>query len=419
MSKLLLAVLLPIAALATPVARAAIPGPAPRLTGAPAPADDDVLPEVAPESVGMSRARLAAIDRVMARALAARGFPGAAVVVGRGGGIVWSRGYGRLDWSAGSAAVDPGRTMYDIASLTKVVATTAAAMALYDDGRLKLDAPVSRYLASFRGAERERVTVRQLLTHRAGLPAGIDLPTSPAAARRAVLDAPLERAPGSRTLYSDLGPDVLGFVVEVITGEPLDRFVRRRVYMPLGMRSTTFRPDARDLGRIAPTGAPPGIVHDPAARAMGGVAGHAGLFATATDLARFAQAMLAGGTLGGRRFATDSTVATFTRRSAGWRALGWDTCAGGGSCGQQLGEHAYGHTGFTGTSIWVDPDRELFVIVLTNHVLSPRAGDPTAILHDVRADIADIAALAVDGGVAADSLPRLRAERAIGWNGMP
>jgi CubicO group peptidase (beta-lactamase class C family) len=147
---------------------------------------------------------------------------------------------------------------------------------------------------------------------------------------------------------------------------------------------------------------------------MGGVAGHAGLFTTADDLARLALALLNGGELAGVRIASDSAVDVFTRRHAGWRALGWDTCAGGASCGQRLGERAFGHTGFTGTSMWIDPERELFVIVLTNHVLPRHPPAPMAILADVRADVADIAALAID--VPGDTTFVLRSERRIGWS---
>jgi CubicO group peptidase (beta-lactamase class C family) len=315
--------------------------------------------------------------------------------------------------------VDPDRTVYDLASVTKVVATTTAIMILHDERKLSLDDRVARYLSRFRGHGRGAVTIRQLLAHTSGLPAGRDLPRSPGAARRAVLATPLEDTPGAHTLYSDLGPDLLGFIVERVTGEPLDRFLARRVFARLGMHSTGFRPRARDYARLAPTGVYPsrGVVHDPNARALGGVAGHAGLFATASDLAVFAQMMLNGGTYAGRRIVRDSTVALFTRRAAGWRALGWDTCAGGGSCGQYMSERAFGHTGFTGTSLWVDPDRDMFVIVLTNEVHEPRAPDPVAIVHDVRADVADIAARAVDDFGTADvsALPQLRAERAIGW----
>ncbi|MDQ3697823.1 MAG: serine hydrolase [Gemmatimonadota bacterium] len=378
----------------------------------------DGVPIVRPESVGMSSERLAAIDRVLERALDAQGFPGAAVVVGRRGGVVWSRGYGRLDWNPASPAVSAGMTMYDLASLTKVVATTAAIMVLYDEGKLRLEDRVSRYLPEFSGGGRDAVTIAHLLTHRSGLPSGRALGSAPRGARHAVLSASLAGTPGVRTTYSDLGPDLLAFTVERVAGEPLDRFLDRRVYGPLGMQYTRFTPPARWHERLAPTGAYPsgGIVHDGNARALGGVAGHAGLFAPAGDIAIFAQMMLNGGEFGGVRIVSDSTVRLFTRRAAGWRALGWDTCAGGGSCGHLMSERAYGHTGFTGTSLWIDPDREMFVIVLTNEVHAPRATDPTAILHDVRADIADIAALAAtDGAYDPPEMPRLRADRAIGW----
>jgi CubicO group peptidase (beta-lactamase class C family) len=399
---------------------------APRTPAAPArPSDERVgpghagMPHVAPGDVGMSAERLAVIDRVVANAIAAGGFPGAAVIVGRRGAIVWERGYGVLGGGSG-AAVDPERTLYDLASLTKVVATSAAAMVLVDQGRLRLDDPVARYLPEFAGGPKSRVTVRHLLTHRSGLPAGRALPRAePAEARRRVLGTPLEAAPGARVEYSDLGPVVLGLVVERVTGEPLDRFVRRAVHAPLGMRSTTFRPSPTLAARAAVTGArvPRGEVHDRTAHALGGVAGHAGLFATAGDLAVFAQFMLDRGGRDGVRLVHDTTVALFTRPEANsWRALGWQTCPGGGSCGRVLGPTAFGHTGFTGTSLWVDPERELFVIVLTNWVAG-RAGGvaPVAVLHDVRSDVADLAALAVVDGPPTAMPDRMRSDVRNGW----
>jgi CubicO group peptidase (beta-lactamase class C family) len=381
------------------------------------PAELRVVPAA---EAGMSPERVALIDRVMTHAIGAGGFPGAAVVVGRRDAIVWMRGYGTLDWSS-TEVVDPRRTLFDLASLTKVVATATAAMVLVDRGRLRLDDAVGRYLPEFSRGDRSLITVRDLLTHRSGLPAGwpIAAGASPAEARRAVLGAPLVSAPAEHARYSDVGPDVLAFVIERMTGEPLDRFVRRTVYAPLGMRQTMFRPPPVQQAQAAATGAPArGRVHDPAARALGGVAGHAGLFATAADLARFAQMMLGGGALGSARIAGDSVVELFTRRTAGWRALGWDTCAGGGSCGHQLGPRAFGHTGFTGTSLWIDPERDLFVIVLTNWVRGRPGGGatPVAVLSDVRGDVADLAALAVtdDGGWR--PLPsRLRSDLQIGW----
>lgn len=375
---------------------------------------DHRLPIIAPESVGMRTEQLRAIDRAVLAGLEAGGYPGAVVIVGRREGIVWRRGFGRTSWSMLSTPVTPHETIYDVASLTKVAATAMAAMVLWDDGRLRLDAPVSRYLPSFAGGGRDAILVEHLLTHRSGLPAAPSLgrARSPAEARRAVLETPPAREAGTRGTYSDAGPIILALVVEAIAGEPLDRFLARRVYAPLGMRRTAFRPARAAM--VAPTSAtnPAGIVHDRNARRLGGVAGHAGLFTTADDLARLALTLLHGGVFNGRRIVSDSAVAHFTRRHAGWRALGWDTCAGGASCGQLLGERAFGHTGFTGTSMWIDPEREMFVIVLTNQVLPRTPPVPVAILADVRADVADIAAREVDGSRVGAVL---RSERQIGW----
>ena len=380
------------------------------------------IPHVAPESVGMSAPVLARIDEVMRRGISAGGFPGGAVIVGRRGAIAWERGYGTLDWTS-HTPVDAERTIYDLASLTKVVATTAAAMVLADRGKLHLDEPVVRYLPAFSGGSKGAVTVRDLLTHRSGLPAGRNLwrgGAGSASARKNVLATPLARPPGSRAEYSDLGPDVLGFVIEDITRTPLDQFVRRVLYGPLAMTSTMFRPPPALSARIAPTtgSAVSGEVHDRNARALGGVAGHAGLFATAGDLAVFAQLMLDGGIVGGTRFFADSTVRVFTEPGPGWRGLGWETCSGGGSCGRYLSPRAFGHTGFTGTSMWIDPERDLFVIVLTNWIHGRATGGvaPAGVLQDVRADIADLAALAIGDGGEEQGTPRpLRSDLRIGW----
>lgn len=378
------------------------------------------LRRAAAAEVGMSADRLAVIDRVMAQAIGAGGFPGGAVVVGRRGSVVFTRGYGTLDWDS-DTPVDVATTLFDLASLTKVVATATAAMILVDRGRLRLDDRVGRYLPEFARGDKARVTIRDLLTHRSGLPAGRALAGagSPAAARRVLLGTPLQSAPASESRYSDVGPDVLGFVIERVTREPLDRFVRRTVYAPLGMHATMFRPPPRLRTRAAATrGVERGVVHDPGARALGGISGHAGLFSTAADLAVFARMMLGGGAFGSVRVASDTAVALFTRRTAGWRALGWDTCAGGGSCGHRLGPTAFGHTGFTGTSLWIDPDREIFVIVLTNWVRGRPGGgaSPVAVLSDVRGDVADLAALAVmDHGDWRPLPDRLRSDLRIGW----
>ena len=380
------------------------------------------LPRVAPESAGMSASRLNMIDDVVGAGIRAGGFPGAAVIVARRGSIVWERGYGTLDWQS-AIAVDADRTMYDLASLTKVVATTTAAMVLVDRRVLHLDERVTHYLPEFRGGAKDHVTIRDLLTHRSGLPAGRDMPKRGGAesARRAVLGTSLIRAPGSDYEYSDLGLDVMGFVIERITHQPLDQFVQRSVFTPIGMRSTMFRPAQSLRARIAPTenGIPRGEVHDGTARALGGVAGHAGLFSTAGDLAVFAQLMLDGGVAGSTRLFADSIVRAFTKPGPQWRGLGWQTCPGDGSCGQYLSTRAFGHTGFTGTSMWIDPERDLVVIVLTNWIHGRPSGGvaPAAIVQHVRSDIVDLAALAIIDGGPERPLPwRLRTQLQIGWN---
>lgn len=387
----------------------------------------DGLPARSPADVGMSASRLEAIDRVVLRGIRDGGYPGAAVVVGRKGAAVLEKGYGTLDWS-GKSPVLPASTLYDLASLTKVVGTTAAAMVLYDDGKLDLDAPVSRYVPGFSGGLKDQVTVRQLLTHRSGLPAGRDLwriASTPAQARQAVIDSRLSYKPGTHYEYSDLGADMLGFVVEAASGKRLDSFLQERVFGPLGMHDTEFRPADSLRYRSAPTEvAPPrgyplrGEVHDENAYALGGVAGHAGLFSTAADLSVFAQMMLNGGIYNGVRVVKEETVRLFSTRAAGTRALGWDTAEGGAGAGRYLSNHAFGHTGYTGTSMWIDPDREMFVILLTNRVHAARAKRPARVISDVRADLADAAAFAVV------DLPNYymatavsyRADRAVGWN---
>jgi serine-type D-Ala-D-Ala carboxypeptidase len=386
------------------------------------------LPSKEPAEVGMSATRLQRIDRVLARAIKAGGFPGGSVVIGRSGVTVLEKGFGNLTWSA-KDPVAADRTIYDLASLTKVVATTTGIMVLFDEGRVALDDPVSKFVPEFAGGAKDDITVRHLLEHRSGLPAGRELwriAMSPDEGRRAVIDTPLECNPGECLIYSDIGADILGFIIEKASGQRLDEFLDKRVFGPLGMRETTFRPHWTLRARIAPTELTPprgyplrGEVHDENAFVLGGVAGHAGLFSTATDLAIFAQMMLNGGELNGARIVADSTVALFTARtpSRGTRALGWDTCGSENSCGKYMSAKAYGHTGFTGTSLWIDPQRDLFVIVLTNRVHAARARRPSKVIADIREDIADVAASAIkdaDGNLR--SMPTLRADRALGWN---
>ena len=292
----------------------------------------DGLPTKLPSAVGMSSARLRAIDRVIGRGIEAGGFPGAAVVVGRKGAAVWQKGFGRLGWQPNGRRVSATQSIYDLASLTKVVGTTTAIMVLYDEGRIALDAPVSTYLPAFRGGWKDSITIHDLLVHRGGLPASRDLwrlARTPEEARQLVIDSPLICRPGTCFVYSDLGAALLGMVVESVSGVGLDVFLQDRVFAPLGMTNTFFRPAASLRDQIAPTEVTPprgyplqGEVHDENAYALGGVSGHAGLFSTAADLSVFAQMMLNGGEYNGVRILSDSAVALLTHRAAGTRVLG-------------------------------------------------------------------------------------------------
>ena len=325
-----------------------------------------------------------AVDALVAGGVERELFPGATYAVGRGARIERVAGVGRTAWRDEEAApVAPAETRYDLASLTMVVATTAAVMALVEDGRMELDAPVSRYLPQFTGEGKERVTVRMLLTHTSGVRAGAALEGETAAAvRRWLIGRPLTLKPGEEVLYSDVGFVVLYAAAERAAGQPLPRYLRRRVWAPLGMRSTELGVE-RGCGDCAPTlrledGEPyAGGSYDETARRMDGVAGNAGLFSTAADLARFAAMIAAGGTLDGVRVFRPETVRLFTRPQpgAGTRALGWEVyCREGKVKDYETCEdpYAFGHTGVTGTSLWIDPQGGAWVVLLTNRVFEPK-----------------------------------------------
>ena len=305
------------------------------------------------------------LDAIMAAAIADRATPGGAIAVGRNGRVAVSRGYGRTDWAAGAAAVTDS-TLYDLASLTKVVATTTAAMMLVERGQLDLDRPVARYLPGFHA----RITPRMLLTHTSGIRSNHHLYRETKGREEYlehIIAKPLARAPGTRSVYDDWNMVALQLVIERITGQPLDRWVGEHVFAPLGMRDTRYNPAASLRPRIAATeiqqfrgGKLWGEVHDENAWALGGVAGHAGLFSSARDLAVFATMMLNGGEHGGVRLLRPETIARWTlpQTGASTRALGWDT----------LPRKVFGHMGYTGTSIWMYPEDGLFIILLTNRV---------------------------------------------------
>lgn len=331
-------------------------------------------------------------------------FPGAIAVVGNRAGILAQVSAGHIDWAADAPGPDL-HTVWDLASLTKVVGMTTAMMQLVERGRVSLDAPVQRYLPEWRGPGKERVTVRHLLTHSSGLPAWRELwkeTDSPAAARQLVLDTPLDTVPGVRMVYSDLGAILAGLIIERVSGESLDAYLARHVFGPLGMRETRYRPPADWSPRTAPTEVDPwrgrhlrGEVHDENASRLGGVSAHAGLFSTAADLSRFARALLAGGALDGTRIVQAATLRDFTRVQnllLSHRALGWETPNGTNSAGREMRRPAYGHTGFTGTSIWIDPANDRFVILLTNRVNPSRANSRIGPVRTAVADLVSSAA---------------------------
>lgn len=356
--------------------------------------------EVDPARVGMSADSLAALDDFILAALADSAAPGAALAVVRRGQLVRLRGYGRLDWDAAAPPVTPA-SIFDLASLTKVVGTTTAVMILAQRGAIALDDLVVDHLPWWDEGDpaKSRVTIRDLLLHRAGLPPFrrffLEM-DGREAYENAIGSLPLDHPPGDTTVYSDIGLMTASFIVEAVGGLPLDVFLQDEVWSPLGMADTGFTPAPSLWDRVATTefdGAyrgfhVHGVVHDENAYAIGGVAGHAGLFSSARDLAVFAQLMLDRGVAGPctadatsglpcnrPRFDAvpifaQGSVDRFTRRQsdASTRALGWDTPSRRSSAGDHFSARSFGHTGYTGTSLWIDPTQELAVVLLTNRV---------------------------------------------------
>jgi uncharacterized protein YbbC (DUF1343 family)/CubicO group peptidase (beta-lactamase class C family) len=348
---------------------------------------------------------LAGIDAVVGEEIAAGRIPGAVVLVGHEGRTVYARAFG-------DRSVTPRRqpmtedTVFDLASLTKVVATATAVMQLVEAGTLDLDAPAARYWPAFADHGKERITIRELLTHRSGLRP--DLETRGhwsgygAALARLAAERPVA-APGTRFIYSDVNFAVLGELVHRASGSPLDAYCAAHVFAPLKMRATAFRPPRAWQERIAPTTYVEGrllqgLVHDPTARRMGGIAGHAGLFSSARDLATFAQMMLDGGRAGDARILAPSTVVAMTTpqdpaEPEQRRGLGWDLASPGDpEWRAHFSARAYGHTGYTGTSLWIDPATRTYVIVLTNRVHPDGTGDVRAL----RARLAALVARALE-----------------------
>ncbi len=357
---------------------------------------DSLVTGASPSAVGFSASLNREIDSIVANGIREGAAPGATVAVGRHGRLVHLAAYGvmaRTDSSPVSV-----NTIYDMASLTKVVATSTAAMILEEEGKLDLNRTVASYIPEFNAPDKSGITVRMLLTHRGGLEAFAPLYRTFRGREQYLQQInarPLKYAPGTQAIYSDWEMMLMQFVIERVTGMTLDRFVAERVFGPLGMTGTMFNPDSTITSRVAPTefdstrgGVVRGFVHDENAWALGGVSGHAGLFSTAPDLAVFAQMLLNGGTYKGVRILKPSTIARWTARQdpGSSRAYGWDTPSGQSSAGHYFAARSFGHTGFTGTSLWIDPERNLFVILLTNRVNETRQNSRHVPL---RRDLAD------------------------------
>ncbi len=352
-----------------------------------------------PEEAGLSSARLDSVRVLMQRAVQDSVFPGAVLLVARNGLIVMDEAFGKMGYNQFTRAM-PLDAIFDMASVTKCVATTTACMLLYERGLLDLDAPVQNYLPEFAGAGKENVTIRHLLTHSSGLMAyrRYFLESKiPGEIIKTILNEPLENPPGAKTVYSDLGIILMGKIIEKLSGQPLDVFSREQIFEPLKMKVTGYNPPRQFLSRIPPTEFDSwrgrmvhGQVHDENAFALGGVSGHAGLFSTARDLATFLYMLLNGGAYEGGRLLKPETIALFTSPqnvvAGSSRALGWDTADEKNSAGHLMSGRAFGHTGFTGTSVWTDPEKNMFVILLSNRVHPTRNNQKLlsfrATLHD-------------------------------------
>ena len=360
----------------------------------------------------------ARVDEIVQAGIAAKAAPGAVVLIGRGDQTIYEKAYGTR---ATVPSTEPMTldTVFDLASLTKVVATTTAVMTLVEQGRVRLNDPVASFVPGFDRYGKAGITVRHLLTHVSGLRPDVDLHpwTGYDAAMALAIDEVPTAAPGEQFVYSDINFFLLGDIVSRVTGESLDKYLTRVVFGPLGLRDTGFLPAKTLLPRIAPTercaeqdawpcrrpDAAPlrGVVHDPTARRMGGVAGHAGLFSTAHDLQRFARMLINGGELDGVRILSPATVARMITpvtlpANAGTRGLGWDIDTSFSSNrGDLFPIGSYGHTGFTGTSLWIDPASKSYVIFLSSRLHPDGVGD----VGVLRSRIATVAAAVIGGGV--------------------
>src|ERR1700726_2776411 len=342
--------------------------------------------------------RLAVLDPIIQQAIHEGNIPGAVLLVGHDGHVVYRKAYGNraLEPKIEAMTVD---TVFDLASLTKVIATTTAVMQLFEQGRVRMNDPVAKYLPEFAQNGKEDITIRQLMTHYSGMAPDLDLTTpweGKNTAYQLAFVEPPETTPGSGFVYSDINFIMLGALVERVSGEALDAYAVQHIFTPLKMTRTRFVPPAAWRAKIAPTQYDEkehmlrGEVHDPTARRMGGVAGHAGLFSTGDDLAKLAQALLNGG----EGILSADTVQKMTSpeqppQAPVLRGFGWDIDSPFSSNrGDLLPVGSFGHTGFTGTSMWIDPTTQTYIILLTNAVHPRGKGSGIALRSKVATAVA-------------------------------
>ena len=346
------------------------------------------------------------VDSIIYNGITEKAFPGAALLINLDGKTIYKKGFGKFTYESDSPDVKPS-TIYDLASLTKVIATTTAAMICIDRKYFTLDDKVEKFIPDFKANDKENITIRNLLLHNSGLPAWekfYDKNLTKDQILSDIYSSKLEYKTGSKTVYSDLGMIVLGKVIEKVTNSSLDKFCKKEIFEPLGMNDTYFNPPDSVKYKIPPTENDTywrnrlikGEVHDETASLLGGVSGHAGLFSNVEDLAKFLLLILNKGFYKNKRIINSETVELFTKRQSqeSSRALGWDTKSEtGSSAGNLFGTISFGHTGFTGTSIWVDPDRNLFVVFLTNRVYPSREKNK---LLSIRPKLHDAVIRAID-----------------------
>jgi CubicO group peptidase (beta-lactamase class C family) len=357
------------------------------------------LPIVPPAEAGMSASKLAGIDGVVEEAIKAGQLPGAVVLVLREGKIVWRKAYGNRRQQPARQAMTVD-TVFDLASLTKPIVTATSIMLLLEQGKLQVKDPLYRHLPQFKEGKQRQVTIEHLLLHTSGLVPDNslrDYQSGKDEAMRRLLQLQPRTIPGERFRYSDVGFMLLGIIVENVSGERLDVFARKHIFQALGMKDTTYNPGKDLVARSAPTEKRQGKwlqgeVHDPRAHLLGGVAGHAGLFSSADDLAVFCQMLLDGGQLQGKRILAPATVRLLTsprKVPGGLRSLGWDVDTRYSSNrGQLFSTDGFGHTGFTGTSIWVDRPSRTAVIFLSNRVHPDGKGNVIRLRHQVATIVA-------------------------------